>query len=787
MDYIRILGSSGTKTAEAGMTSVQISPSAVIDAGNIIEGMGDRIGDIEHIFLTHSHMDHIQDIPFILDLLYERQEKTLNVYGLPETIEIVETMIFNDKIFPDFSQIKLLRSNNNALTFHKIDMNFRCTIDSVEIKPFPTSHTVPSCGYIIKRGEYSIMFTSDTGPNREMWEILNRDKNITALITEVSFPNECEKLAMTSKHYTPSLLARDLNELKRDDMRIFLMHLKPLYRDRIVSELEELGITENGGVLSDGSVVGFQPKSPFGRIPTLTERFDKLLKTAIALSTEHDYDKLNKLVLDTAVSLTSSDGGTLYLYNEESKSLKFEVLKSISMNIELGGTKGKVDWPPISLYDSKGNENHSLVAAHCALSKKLINIEDVYKSDGIFDFKNTKEYDKRSGYRSKSMLVVPLTDHENNLIGVIQLLNKTNPFGKTIAFDKNDEKVLTALGSQAAVSINNQKLISDLETLFESFLDTINLALDEKSPYTAGHIGRMVEISMMLATAISKDERYFPDIHYNSDDLKTIKLAAMMHDIGKITTPMAIMDKATKLQTIFDRIELIKTRFELYACENECREYNINKSDINSCKTLEDDINFLEVSNKGGEYFDDSKIERIHKIATRKLQIGDKETNLLTPDEVKNLSIRKGTLTDEERDIINNHAAVSLKMLNSIKFPKKYSRVPEIAGSHHEKINGKGYPRGLKGDEISFEARILAVADIFEALTASDRPYKPSKKLSESMKILWFMAKDEDIDRRICRFFYESGLYREYAKKHLPPQNLDEVNLDFSFGENQFP
>ena len=783
MDYIRILGSSGTKTAKSGMTSIQISPSAVIDAGNIIVGMGDKIGDIEHIFLTHSHMDHIQDIPFILDLLYERQEKTLNVYGLPETIESVEKMIFNDKIFPDFSQIKLLRSNHNALTFHRIDMDFRCTIDNVEIRPFPTSHTVPSCGYIIKKGEYSIMFTSDTGPNREMWEILNSDCTITALITEVSFPNECEKLAMTSKHYTPSMLARDLKELKRDDLRIFLMHLKPLYREKIVSELKELNLLKNGGVLSDGSVVGFQPDSPFGRIPTLTERFDKLLKTAIALSTEHDHDRLNELVLDTAVSLTSSDGGTLYLYDEESKTLKFEVLKNISLNIELGGTRGKVDWPPVSLYDDRGDENHSLVAAHCALTKQLINIEDVYNSDGIFDFKNTREYDRHSGYRSKSMLVVPLTDHENNLIGVIQLLNKTNPFGKTVAFDKSDEKVLTALGSQAAVSINNQKLISDLETLFESFLDTINVALDEKSPYTAGHIGRMVEITLMLANAISEDDKYFPDIHYDKEDLKTIKLAAMMHDIGKITTPVAVMDKATKLQTIFDRIDLIKTRFELYACENGCRDYNLDKYDTKSCDTLKDDIKFIENSNRGTEYFDDSKVERIHNIASRKLQLDDKETNLLTADEVKNLTIRKGTLTDEEREIINNHAAVSLKMLNSIKFPKKYSRVPEIAGSHHEKINGKGYPRGLKGDEISFEARILAVADIFEALTASDRPYKPSKKLSESMKILWFMAKDEDIDRRICRFFYESGLYREYAEKHLPPENIDEVDLDFSFTE----
>lgn len=786
MDYVRILGSSGTKTADSGMTSIQISPKVVIDAGNLIEGLGEDISSIEHIFLTHSHLDHILDIPFILDLLYERQERSLNVYGLAQTIETVKETIFNNRIFPDFSRIKLLDSHHTALKFHEISCSKSYKIDGMSITPFPTRHTVASCGYIVRKGKFSIMFTSDTGPNGKIWEILDSDSTIKTLITEVSFPSSFEKLALASGHYTPKLLAEDMKSMRREDLRVFVMHLKPLYYERIEREIDELELLKNGGaILKDGSVLSFEPDIPSARIASMSERFDKLVQTAIALSAEHDHDLLNEKVLQTAMELTGADGGTLYLLSEGEESLEFKVLRNISMGISLGGSRGKVDWTPVPLYDEDGRENHSLVAAHCALEKRLINIPDVYSATEGFDFRNTELYDSKSGYHSKSMLVAPLLDYDDKLIGVIQLLNKIDSFGKTIAFDEKDEKILTALGSQAAVSINNQKLISDLEELFESFLATINLALDEKSPYTAGHIGRMVELSMMLAEAINDDEEYFAQIEWSEDEIKTIRLAAMMHDIGKITTPVYVMDKATKLQSIFDKIELIKLRMQLYGCETGCEAFRDVDENPIPCEALDEEFDFLQKSNEGGEFFDDEKIKRIEEIASHTLYIDGRRKNLLDDDEVKNLTIRKGTLSDEERNIINNHAAVSLKMLQSIHFPKKYSRVPEIAGSHHEKINGKGYPKGLKGEEISFEARILAVADIFEALTASDRPYKKSKKLSESMKILWFMAKDNEIDREICRFFYEKELYLEYARRYLPPENIDEVKLDFTFAKEE--
>ncbi len=502
-----------------------------------------------------------------------------------------------------------------------------------------------------------------------------------------------------------------------------------------------------------------------------------------ALSSEKNIDSLLEKIITHAKQLTSADAGTLYLYNPVAKQLDFKVIQNDTLHIHMGGTSEPIGWQPLELYNKAGELNQNMVAVVCALKKDItINIPDIRVST-LYDFKGTIDFDQRTGYRTVSTLVVPLKDHEDNLIGVFQLINKMDCDGSIIPFDALDEELAMSLASQAAVAINKQQLINDLELLLESFLNTINVAIEEKSPYTAGHINRMVQLSLALAHGINEDKETFGHIHYTENQLTEIKFAGLMHDIGKITTPEHIIDKSTKLETIYDRIKTVKLKFELLKRDARIAflEQTISIDDYNNTlAALDEEYAFLSAANKGAEFFSDKNVTRIRTIAKRFISIDNSHEAILNDDEVTNLCVQKGTLTNEQRDIINNHAVMSLRMLNQLPFPQKFARVAEIACGHHEKINGQGYPLGLKGDELSFEARILAIADIFEALSASDRPYKKAKKLSEVMKILYFMAKDNEIDRDILRFFYESGLYLEYAHEVLPHENIDSIEFEFN-------
>lgn len=496
-----------------------------------------------------------------------------------------------------------------------------------------------------------------------------------------------------------------------------------------------------------------------------------------ALSAETNLSKLLEMILFHAVDNLQCDGGTIYLTSKDEKFLEFKVVKNISLKIEMGGTKDEITWPPLPMYNDDGSENHSMVAVHCALQGKIINIPDVYDNKK-YNFEGTKKFDKSTGYRSKSMLVVPMKNADDEIIGVCQLINHLDSkSGEIIPFMKENIETLSALASQAAVAITNTQLIHDLKELLESFIKSIAAAIDAKSPYTGGHVRKVAKITMMIVNAINntKDGKY-KDVHYDTNQLNELRIAALMHDIGKITTPEYVVDKATKLETIFDKIELIEARFEIMKRDVQIALLAGKLTQEEASKKLQilnEEYKFIQESNIGAEFMSDDKIERLKEIASREYEHNGVREKLLNDDELENLSIRKGTLSDNEREIINNHATMSLKMLEALPFPKKLSRVPEIAGSHHEKLNGKGYPQGLSAKDLSLESRVLALADIFEALTASDRPYKDAKTLSESMKIINFMVKDGELDSDLVEFFVKKKLNLKYAQEELKSEQID--------------
>jgi HD-GYP domain-containing protein (c-di-GMP phosphodiesterase class II) len=521
----------------------------------------------------------------------------------------------------------------------------------------------------------------------------------------------------------------------------------------------------------------------------LVQRLDHLNAIGASLSAERDIDRLLEAILTAAKTITRADGGTLYRVTEE-KTLRFEIVRTSSLKYYLGGTTGNpVPFYPIQLYKD-GKPNHSMVAAHAALTGKTINIADAYTAEG-FDFTGTRAFDAKTGYRSKSFLTVPMRNHEAETIGVLQLINAQDPVsGQILPFSASDQRLAESLASQAAVALTNRLLINQLESLFESFINLINGAIDEKSPYTGGHCQRVPVLTMMLAEAVNETrEGPLSQFRMTDKDRYELKIAGLLHDCGKVTTPVHVVDKATKLETIFDRIQLIDTRFEVLKRDMEIeslkRRATMARMEAaedearlrDGLRRLDEDRKFLHACNIGSERMRDDDIEHVKRIAKyRWRDVSGHEADFLTSDEVRNLTIRAGTLTEDERKIINHHIVATIRMLEALPWPKHLTNVPEYAGGHHERMDGKGYPKGLTREQMSVQARCMGIADIFEALTAKDRPYKKGKTLSESLEILGRMKENNHIDPDLFDVFVRRKVYQRYAEMFLDKEQIDEVD-----------
>ena len=528
----------------------------------------------------------------------------------------------------------------------------------------------------------------------------------------------------------------------------------------------------------------------------MLKRLEQLNVIGASLSRERDIDRLLENILLAAKTITHADGGTLYRLSEDGRSLRFEILRTDSLHIAMGGTSGiPISFPDLPLFDSQGAPNDSLVAAYAAIHQQTVNIVDAY-TEANFDFSGTRQFDERTGYRSQSFLAVPMKNHEGEIIGVLQLLNARQPGGSAVtAFSQSDQSLAESLASQAAIALSNRLLMTQLEELFEAFINLINLAIDEKSHYTGGHCQRVPALTMMLAEAVNATKTGpLASFAMNDRDRYELKIAGLLHDCGKVTTPVHVVDKATKLHTLFDRISLIDTRFEvlkrdveiaalrrqlaLRPCEQPSNESEILRVCQVDCEELDRERDFLRQTNVGAETMRDVALQRVRDIGSQHKwrNVDGVETEFLTADEVENLTIRAGTLTVAERDTINYHIVATIKMLEQLPWPKHLRNVPEYAGGHHERMDGKGYPKGLSREQMSVQARVMGIADIFEALTARDRPYKPGMKLSQAMSIMNKFKLNGHIDPDLFDVFVEQRIYERYAEMFLDPWQIDEVN-----------
>jgi HD-GYP domain-containing protein (c-di-GMP phosphodiesterase class II) len=568
------------------------------------------------------------------------------------------------------------------------------------------------------------------------------------------------------------------------------------------------------------------------------QKLASLVESGILLSRERNLQALLKHILFSGRQLCNCDAGTMYLKTDRG-ALKFTL-------------RTKDDTLPsieIPLTDpATGAPNEKYLSTYVALHNQTVAIDDVY-AETRFDMSGSHRFDAETGYRTLSMLTVPMSPREGEVIGVLQFMNALNPeTGEVIPFPKELVGFVEALASQSAIALENFNLLQAQRELMDSLIKLLAGAIDEKSPYTGGHCERVPELAMMLAEEVSNvKEGSFADFGFPSDEeWREFRIGAWLHDCGKITTPEYVVDKATKLETIYNRIHEVRMRFEVLMRDAEIASLKAVQNGADPaaaaqelkerCEKLIDDFAFVAGCNIGGEFMVPEQIERIKRIAGRtwlrhfddrlglsqeelrryegmpaaelpavENLLADKPSHIIprSPDktldpkygfnvkvpehlynfgEVLNLCVERGTLFDEERFKINQHIIQTIIMLDALPFPKELRRVPEYAGTHHETLTGTGYPRGLTKDDLSVPSRIMAIADIFEALTASDRPYKKAKTLSESVNILYFFKKDRHIDPELFDLFLTSGVYLRYAERYLNPEQIDHIDVSKYLG-----
>jgi HD-GYP domain-containing protein (c-di-GMP phosphodiesterase class II) len=561
-------------------------------------------------------------------------------------------------------------------------------------------------------------------------------------------------------------------------------------------------------------------------------KLSQLVNTGIELGQEQNRDKILRKALFGARDIAHCQAATLFLKTERQ-----------TLSFALRTSEDPLPSFELPLYDEHGQPVHRYVASHVVLSGETVVIDDIY-SETRFDVSGTKKFSDESGMRVISTLNVPMKAGEGKVIGLIQMMNAMDSAGQVIPFDREIVSFVEALAAQAAVAIDNQNLLEAQKALMDSMIQIIAGAIDTKSPYTGGHCERVPELAMMLAERACEvqDGPLASFAFTTEDEWREFRIGAWLHDCGKVTTPEYVVDKATKLETIFNRIHEIRTRFEVLLRDAQIERLQaIHERGENAAEAearyqarhaeLLNDFAFLAECNLGGEFMAPDKVARIQHIANqpwlrhfddrlglsheelkrythepvqalpaREFLLADKPRHLFerpptealdarygfklkVPEhlynhgEVYNLCIGRGTLTDEERFKINEHIIQTIVMLERMPLPPNLKRVPEYAGTHHETLVGTGYPRRLTQAELSVPSRIMAIADIFEALTASDRPYKKAKTLSESVKILYLFKKDRHIDPVLFDLFLTSGVYKVYADRFLQPEQIDTVDI----------
>ncbi len=543
----------------------------------------------------------------------------------------------------------------------------------------------------------------------------------------------------------------------------------------------------------------------------------RFLRINQQLVNENDFEKLRPWLLDKLVDIAGARGGALYLADASG------ALRVTALDVEGGKAKPAPDLPPLS-----PEHLPKLMEDACRQARPLT---------GRLGVDELRALGLAEALAQPTMLALPLRDRHDQLLGMLLLFKDEEIHEASIRF-------IEALAASAATSLETQELVKEQKALLEATIRMIAGAIDDKSPYTGGHCERVPELTFMLArAACAQDSGPYADFTMSDERWEQLHLAAWLHDCGKVITPEYIVDKATKLETVHNRVHEVRTRFEVLK-RDACIDYwkgvaqggdeaSLRQQRDALLQTLDEEFAFVARSNVGGEFLPPEQRKRLRDIGARRWQrtlddrlglsrdelqrmppaapalpvdeplLADRPEHriprtdaevmpadnrwgfkmdvpewLYNRGELHNLTISRGTLTDEDRYKINQHIVQTIKMLGELPLPRHLREVPQIAGGHHEKMDGTGYPCRLDRSQLSAEARMMAIADIFEALTAADRPYKSGKTLSEAIAIMAKMCKDQHIDPELFELFLRAGVHRDYADRYLKPEQIDTVRIE---------
>lgn len=472
------------------------------------------------------------------------------------------------------------------------------------------------------------------------------------------------------------------------------------------------------------------------------EQLLKILDTGIALSKEKDRNKLLNKILEASMSIAHCDAGTLYICKDEK--LHFQVMKTISMHVDKGKNGEEIDLPPVPMVPQN-------ICAYTVIHKQPLNIRDVYENRE-FDFSGPYQYDKMTGYHTQSMLTIPLLNQYEEAVGVLQLINALDEQGNVTAFASEMEYIILSLASQAAIAVANIRYMEEMKEQMWSFTEAMAEAIDARTPYNANHVRMVAEYAGRLADFINEQHAQgLEEEYFTTNRKEQLVLSALLHDIGKVAIPTKVMNKATRLehrmQDIRMRLELFGTRYRIQMLEGRitAEEYQMRMQRIGHALALAEEVN------RAG-FLTEEKRAELQEI-TAYVYTGDEgEEPFFTEEEKADLLIIKGTLTEQERTVMESHVEKTERILSKVHFNSNYSNVMKWALQHHESLDGSGYPNHLTAEQLSVEARILSVADVCDALIATDRPYKKPIPKEKAFAIMQDMAEHGKLDAKIVSY-----------------------------------
>ncbi len=480
---------------------------------------------------------------------------------------------------------------------------------------------------------------------------------------------------------------------------------------------------------------------------------DKILELGVLLSSERDLNRLLEKILSSVMELTRCDAGTLYLLDGDS--LRFKIMRNDTLGKYEGGDGRDPNLPPVPL-----DREH--VCSLALLENRTIVVGDV-KNCREYDFSGHLNYDKEMGYDTKSILVVPMRNREGERIGVLQMINAMDSQGNVCPFPEDTVLLVESVASQAAITIQNVRYIRAIKGLFQSFVRVMSSAVDERTPYNGNHTRHMAAYGEKFIDYLNENARAKGEKEpFSQEHREELLMSIWFHDIGKLVTPLEVMNKESRLspmerQEFRHRMEIVRLLAKL---EHARGEMTAEEHEKVMDQTREAEA-FVEDMDKEG-YVTDEKLARLNALRERTYTGEDGKTYpWISREEYDMLSIRRGNLSQKERKIMEDHVVITDKLLSQIQFSPDLSHVREWAADHHEALNGTGYPRGKKGQEIPPEVRIITILDIFDALVAEDRPYKKGKTVEEALKILMDGAEKGRLDQELTQLFAESRCWQK--------------------------